>query len=293
VRKGFILVQLFSFVISAYLCMLGVVGQSVYYLQLQTGTLGPPKVYRIIPNFFSLALGEVGTAIASVLILSISTIYLTRNFGRIVIPHPLLWLWVVSFQHFYLEDAILFAILTFAYLTKKEEHLVYLCGLMPFVHEFGIVFLLLLLLTRNRFHFFMGVLYAVYSFLVYHIGYAPLLFGTKTLGWTLLVWRDPVYWSNIFWWTPILILVGAIIGMWWFFGYRHLWYIFPIWVGTIFLLGMPSELVLFLPLWILVYRIRFNPADVRWFIRAVELQQRAKEFIRISPELREWLYEEV
>jgi hypothetical protein len=227
--------------------------ERLYYQLLRANDLYPPYNYRILPiglevgasMLTGLSLETVSVTFSVLLMLGASLILRTKE-ELIWSALPLAWLALIGWRAVLLQDCLAFFLLTLCLVYNKRWISILIAPFLGLTREVAVGFLFLIESYKKRYDVALisaiigGTVALMVRFLIPgEIGFTPLIIlAPENLNPDTFI--------------KILCDLGFVITIWFIYGKRDTWWIVFLWSILMFVMAMPSEVRLWLPVFLLL-----------------------------------------
>lgn len=234
-----------------------------YYELLRADALYPPYNYRILPiglevytsSLLGLSLETVSVTFSVVFMLAASLVLRTKE-DLIWSALPLAWLALIGWRSVLLQDCLAFFLLALCLVYNKKWISVLISPLLGLTREIAVGFLFLIETYKKRYDA------AILSVIV---GGAVALLVRLLIpgesGFTPLIILAPEN-LNPDTFIKIVCDLGFVLVVWFIYGERDTWWIVAFWSVLMFVMAMPSEVRLWLPIFLLLAKNSLSNSQV-------------------------------
>lgn len=229
--------------------------ERLYYRLLRIDDLYAPYNYRILPIFLEISASsltgfslETVSITFSVLFMLGASLVLRTKEELIWSALPIAWLALIGWRAVLLQDCLAFLLLTLCLVLDKKWISILVSPFLGLTREIAIGFLFLIETYKKRYDVAVlsasigGAVALAVRFLIQgEMGFTP-----------LIILAPENFKPDTF--IRILCDLGFVIALWFVYGKRDTWWIVVIWSAIIFVMAMPSEVRLWLPIFLLFYK---------------------------------------
>jgi hypothetical protein len=238
--------------------------ERLYYRLLRTDDLYPPYNYRVLPILLEtgasmitgLSLETVSVTLCVLFMLGASLILRTKE-ELIWSALPLAWLALIGWRSVLLQDCLAFFLLTICIVYHKKWIALIISPLLGLTREIAVGFLFFIETYRKRYD--VAIISAIIGGAVAII---VRLVIPGDMGFTPLIILAPEN-LNPDTFIKIICDLSFVLIIWFAFGRKDTWWIVAIWSIVIFVMAVPSEVRLWLPIFLLLAKNSITlPKDI-------------------------------